>query len=110
MTSSLPGGKASSRDLRFDSLRGLMLVCMTVNHLPSSLRAFTDESLGIFSSAEGFVFLSGMLAGLVYTRRLRRDGPGGLHQAVVQRATRIYAWHVGAFLTALVAPSRSAPG
>jgi hypothetical protein len=103
MTSPLPGGKASSRDLRFDSLRGLMIVCMTINHLPSSLRAFTDETLGIFSSAEGFVFLSGLLIGLVYTRRLRRDGPTELRQAVVQRASRIYAWHVTAFLTALLA-------
>jgi hypothetical protein len=100
---SLEGGKAGTRDLRFDSLRGLMIVTMTVNHLPSSLRAFTDETLGIFSSAEGFVFLSGILIGLVYTRRLRRDGPAALHQAVVQRATRIYAWHVTAFLTALLA-------
>jgi hypothetical protein len=104
MISSLKGGPApSNRDLRFDSLRGLMIISMTVNHLPTSLRAFTDETLGIFSSAEGFVFLSGILIGLVYTRRLRRDGPAGLQQAVVQRATRIYAWHVTAFLTALLA-------
>jgi hypothetical protein len=103
MTSSLQGGKVGGRDLRFDSLRGLMLVTMTINHLPSSVRAITDESLGIFSSAEGFVFLSGLLAGLVYSRRLRRDGRAGLHQTIVQRASRIYRWHVASFLTALVA-------
>jgi len=103
MTSSLEGGQPGGRDLRFDSLRGLMIVAMTVNHLPSSLRAFTDGSLGIFSAAEGFVFLSGLLIGLVYARRLRRDGPAGLRQAVVQRATRIYVWHVASFLSALVA-------
>ena len=34
------------RDLRFDSLRGLMLVIMTINHLPSLLSRFTDEPLG----------------------------------------------------------------
>jgi hypothetical protein len=103
MSSAPAGGTAGSRDLRFDSLRGLMLVTMTINHLPTSLRAFTDETLGIFSSAEGFVFLSGILIGLVYTRRLLRDGPEGLRQAVVQRATRIYLWQVIAFLTALLA-------
>jgi len=101
MTSSLAGEKAGGRDLRFDSLRGLMLVTMTVNHLPSSLRAITDESVGIFSSAEGFVFISGLLAGWVYSRRLRRDGPEALHQAAVQRATRIYIWHIASFLVAL---------
>ena len=86
---------AGGRDLRFDSLRGLMLVTMTINHLPSSLRLFTDESMGIFSAAEGFVFISGLLAGIVYTRRLRRDGPEGLRQASVHRAGMIYGWQVG---------------
>ena len=100
---SLEGEKPGGRDLRFDSLRGLMLVCMTINHLPTSLRAYTDESVGIFSSAEGFVFLSGLLAGWVYSRRLRRDGPAALRQAIQKRATRIYGWHVAAFLVCLVA-------
>ena len=43
------------RDLRFDTLRGLFLVCMTINHLPTEMRSFTDQSLGIFSAAEGFI-------------------------------------------------------
>jgi hypothetical protein len=93
----------TGRDLRLDSLRGLMLVTMTVNHLPTSLRLFTDESLGIFSSAEGFVFISGLLAGIVYTRRLRRDGPAGLRQAAVHRAGMIWGWQIGAMLAALAA-------
>jgi hypothetical protein len=93
----------TGRDLRLDSLRGLMLVTMTVNHLPSSLRLFTDESLGVFSSAEGFVFISGLLAGIVYTRRLRRDGPEGLRQASTHRAGMIWGWQIGAMLTALAA-------
>jgi hypothetical protein len=91
----------SGRDLRFDSFRGLMLVSMTINHLPSLARVFTDEPLGIFSSAEGFVFLSGLLAGWVYTRRLRRDGEAGLRAAVVHRATTIWRWQVAGFLSCL---------
>lgn len=95
---------AGGRDLRFDSLRGLMLVTMTLNHLPPSfLRRFSDQYFGIFSSAEGFVFISGILAGFVYTRRRRRDGPAGLVQAVQRRAGMIYRWHVGAFLLSLLA-------
>jgi len=93
----------TSRDLRFDSLRGLMLIVMTVNHLPSILRWATDESLGIFSAAEGFVFLSGLLAGYVYTRRRRRDGPEGLRAATRKRASRIYFWQVAAFVGAFLA-------
>jgi hypothetical protein len=93
---------SSNRDLRFDSLRGLMLVCITVNHLPSLLRPLTDQSLGVFSAAEGFVFLSGLLAGWVYTRRLRTVGPAALRVACQRRAAMIYRWQVASFLGALV--------
>jgi hypothetical protein len=94
----LPG----SRDLRFDSLRGLLLVCMTVNHLPTEMRFVTDQSLGLFSAAEGFVFLSGLIAGWVYTRKFRTAGADGLWTASVNRAQSIYRWHVGALLAAFV--------
>lgn len=92
----------SGRDLRFDSLRGLMLVMMTVNHLPSILSVATDEPLGVCSSAEGFVFLSGLLAGLVYTRRLRREGSANLWAASRKRSTMIWQWQAGSFLGALI--------
>lgn len=98
---SQPRPVSSGRDLRFDSVRGLMLVTMTINHLPSAARVLTDGALGIFSSAEGFVFISGLLAGWVYTRRRRRDGPDGLRHAVNRRATMIYAWHLAAFMSCL---------
>ena len=91
---------ASARDIRFDALRGLMLVCMTANHLPTSLRAVTDEGVGIVSSAEGFVFLSGLVAGLVYGRRLIRDGAARLRLAAWKRAATIYRWHVGTYFAA----------
>jgi hypothetical protein len=90
------------RDLRFDTLRGLFLVCMTINHLPTEMRSFTDQSLGIFSAAEGFVFLSGLIAGWVYTRKYRSLGAEGLFSASTNRAKSIYRWHIGSFLAAFV--------
>ena len=90
------------RDLRFDTLRGLFLVCMTINHLPTEIRAVTDQSLGIFSAAEGFVFLSGLIAGWVYTRKYRTQGAAGLSLASAGRAKSIYRWHIGSFLAAFV--------
>jgi hypothetical protein len=92
----------NSRDLRFDTLRGLFLVCMTINHLPTELRSLTDQSLGLFSAAEGFVFLSGLLAGWVYTRKYRAHGREGLASAATKRAQSIYQWHIGALLAAFV--------
>jgi len=91
-----------SRDLRFDTLRGLFLVLMTINHLPTEMRVATDQPLGLFTAAEGFVFLSGLLAGWVYTRRYRSLGREGLWQATTERAKSIYRWHIGALLAAFV--------
>jgi hypothetical protein len=98
---SKPESIRSARDPRYDTLRGLFLICMTVNHLPTEIRWITDQSLGFFSAAEGFVFLSGLMAGIVYTRRLRAGGPGGLWSAVLARTKTIYAWHIASFVGAL---------
>src|SRR5580693_1644014 len=52
-----------------DFLRGICLLLMTVDHLPLTLvRKFTWQTFGFFSAAEGFVFLSGLVSGLVYGR------------------------------------------
>ncbi len=71
---------------------------MVVNHLPTEIRAVTDQPLGLFTAAEGFVFLSGLLAGWVYTRKFRSAGRGGLWLAATGRAKSIYRWQIGALL------------
>jgi hypothetical protein len=75
---------------------------MTVNHLPTEIRWATDQSLGLFSAAEGFVFLSGLLAGMVYTRKYRKGGSAGLWTAATNRAKSIYHWQLGSLLGAFV--------
>lgn len=59
-----------TRHRTLDLLRGLMLVIMTVDHLDlyGPVYRFTYETFGFASAAEGFVLLSGIVAGLVYTR------------------------------------------
>ncbi|RJS93382.1 OpgC domain-containing protein [Salinisphaera sp. Q1T1-3] len=47
-------------DQRVDTLRGLMLVIMTIDHL-GPLSRFTMEPFGFVSAAWGFVFLSGYM-------------------------------------------------
>lgn len=88
------------RDLRLDALRGLMLVFMTINHIPTNFKAATSESLGFVSDAEGFVFLSGLVAGIVYTRKINR--PNELSRATWMRAGQLYAWHLAAYFFVLV--------
>ncbi len=64
------------RDLRLDFLRGLiMLVVITVHMEYYSLYSlFVWERIGLISSAEGFVALSGIVLGIVYRKRVLRDG------------------------------------
>jgi hypothetical protein len=75
---------------------------MTVNHLPTEIRKVTDQPIGLFTAAEGFVFLSGLLAGWVYTRKLRERGRQGLVSAVLLRARTIYKWHLASFVGAFI--------
>lgn len=78
-----------------------MLIGMAMNHIASPLHLFTDHPLGYTSAAEGFVFLSGLVAGLVYTRRRYRLGPMAMARATRVRVCTIYACHL-ALLLALV--------
>lgn len=76
-----------------DGLRGALLLLMTVNHMPSPLRAWTSQPLGFTSAAEGFVFLSAFLAGLVYYRRSAKVGAESAGKALLQRAGVVLAAH-----------------
>src|SRR5581483_9648163 len=56
------------RDIRIDSLRGLMLAEITLVHLHCPIALILYECFGRVSPAAGFVFLSGLVAGAVYSR------------------------------------------
>jgi hypothetical protein len=62
------------RFIEFDVLRGVLLLMMVVNHSSSSLRLFTDEPLGFFTTAECFVFVSAFLAGMLLRKRAEKLG------------------------------------
>lgn len=77
------------RDIGLDSLRGLLLVWMTLNHLGGPLHAYSFQTLGFFSSAEGFVFISGVVAGLVYGRIGLKQGSPAVTNRTLRRARDI---------------------
>jgi hypothetical protein len=81
-----------------DALRGLLLVVMAINHIPNDLHVITDHPFGYMSAAEGFVFLSGLMAGLVYSRRLARGGVGDLHRSCWARARTVYFFHLVGYI------------
>ncbi len=81
---------SGQRRWEIDALRGLMLVLMTVTHLPTRVSDPLGQPFGFVSAAEGFVLLSAYMAGLVYARRQRRDGEAEMQRAFLQRAWKIY--------------------
>ena len=79
-----------TRRWEFDALRGLMLVLMTLTHLPTRFSYPLGHPLGFVSAAEGFVLLSGFMAGMVYAKRGLRQGLPSMCEALWRRALVIY--------------------
>ncbi|MDD1794512.1 OpgC domain-containing protein [Enterovibrio sp. ZSDZ42] len=89
-----------------DSIRGLLLVIMTINHLiwisggRSVLQYFSLQPLGQFGAAEGFVFISGLLAGAVYCRSEYSNRE--TTQKVLNRAFTIYKYHIASLFIVML--------
>jgi hypothetical protein len=77
-----------------DVLRGILLLMMVVNHSPSSLRRFTDQPIGFFTTAEAFVFVSAFLAGMLFRKRIEKHGFSAARSSTIHRAGRIYCAHL----------------
>ena len=103
----LNGWQASptrSRDLRIDWLRGLAMTCVIVNHsrMSSLLSWFSYERLWVVTAAEVFVVLSGTVIGMVYGRRLARDGWYAVVRGLGRRALTLYLAFIVVTLSVLV--------
>jgi hypothetical protein len=75
---------------------------MIVDHSPSALRRLTDQPLGFFSTAEGFVFVSAFLAGLLFRKRAEEFGFAAARAASIHRAGRIYRAHLATLCFAFI--------
>jgi hypothetical protein len=65
--------QAKKRILAFDILRGFFLIVILINHIelyPNFYDLFTGRGRLLVSAAEGFFFMSGLLVGMVYKRRV----------------------------------------
>jgi hypothetical protein len=91
------------RDVRIDWLRGLAMTCVIVNHskLSSLLSWFSYERLWVVTAAEVFVVLSGVVIGMVYGRRLARDGWRAVVHGLGRRALFLYSMFIGVTLSVL---------
>ena len=104
MPSGRPSNLKESRDLRIDWLRGLAMICVIVNHsrISSLLSWFSYERFWVVTAAEVFVVLSGTVLGMVYGRRLVRDGWLVVVRGLGRRALTLYGAFVLVTLSVLV--------
>ena len=77
-----------------DALRGLMLVWITLTHLPTVLSTYVNQPLGFFSAAEGFIFLSALFTGRIYFRIAKRDGNGAMWRKLWMRTGKLYCYQL----------------
>jgi hypothetical protein len=96
------------RRLEIDALRGLMLVWMTLVHVPTLLTPWVNQPFGFLSASEGFIFLSALFTGRIYFRLLNREGPWPMQRKLMLRTARLYGFHVGLLLLLFVVAARIA--
>jgi len=101
----LYNSRTMNRILQVDFFRGLFLIIITTNHFLSShniIHYYTYEFIGWITAAEGFVFLSGFTAGLVYSRKLVEKGAAFISVAAKKRAWTIYKYNIVIFLLLVI--------
>ena len=84
------------RDLSIDTLRGVVLYIMALYHFGGPLKALVNQPLGYVAGVEGFVYLSGIVFGLVtgkYYKNLKQ-----LYSKAYTRALLIYKHHMALVL------------
>src|SRR5271169_6408652 len=98
------------RRLELDAARGLMLVWITLTHLPTAASAYVNQPFGFVSAAEGFIFLSALFTGRIYFRLAEHDGYPAMTRKLWARTLRLYGYHAlllaFAFLVAVPIASR----
>ncbi|MGH7994126.1 MAG: OpgC domain-containing protein [Limisphaerales bacterium] len=86
------------RDLRLDALRGLFLIIMAGVHVPTPVSHALQDPLGYNGAAEGFIFLSACLAGIVYGRTYWQADWTAMSRRAWKRAGQIYLVHLAVLL------------
>jgi hypothetical protein len=86
--------RGSQRQPEMDALRGLMLMLMTLAHLPTQAHVVTNQQLGFVTEAEGFVFLSAFLTGRIFGRIANESGFSVVIRRLWTRALRLYGYHL----------------
>jgi len=102
--------QSSQRDLRIDFFRGIVLLIILVEHIEwqtgvNWLVQFAPHVIGPIDALDIFVFLSGYVFGLVYSRILERKGFWPCYRKALRRMVQLYIANNVIFLLVLAAIS-----
>ncbi|MCM2291248.1 OpgC domain-containing protein [Allorhizobium sp. BGMRC 0089] len=90
-----------------DGMRGYFLVFMMLNHLIFTgdylLVQVNQRNLVFVEDAQGFVFMSGLLVGLVYGKKMLKNGYAAARKKIWARAFELYRYAMGIILIVLAA-------
>lgn len=103
------GGQTREPNLKrldvIDGMRGYFLVFMLINHLVFTgglwLVQINHRNLAFVEDAQGFVFLSGLLTGMVYARKMLKDGYAPARDRIWSRVFELYRYAMAIVLVIL---------
>ncbi len=100
----------ATRDLRLDFMRGFVIPLLFASHFDffSALMYVGWERVGVVSTAEIFVILSGMVVGMVYGKKIKISGFGAALPGIYKRAADLY--RINIMIILMVALIRYLPG
>src|ERR1700731_3457576 len=101
---------AMQRRVEVDAIRGLMLVWMTLTHLPTVVSTYVNQPFGFVSGAEGFIFLSALFTGRIYFLLAQSRGDRAMTTQLWTRTLRLYTYHVTLLALAFLLVTRLATG
>lgn len=84
----------SPRLPELDALRGLMLLGMTLTHLPTGASLYAYQPLGFVAWAEGFVLISALLTGRIYGALLQHKSLHAILKRLWLRSAKLYTYHL----------------
>ncbi|OQX00792.1 MAG: hypothetical protein BWK73_47660 [Thiothrix lacustris] len=99
----------ATRDLRLDLMRGFVIPLLFASHFDyfSLLMFIGWERIGVVSTAEIFVILSGIVVGMVYGKKVKRDGLAAAIPGLIQRSVDLY--RISVVMILMVAAIRFIP-
>ena len=100
---------SATRDLRLDFMRGFVIPLLFASHFEyvSLLMFIGWERVGMVSTAEIFVMLSGIVVGMVYGKKVKQAGLAAAMPGLLKRSVDLY--RISVIMILIVAAIRYIP-